>query len=95
MSKTRTSGKTASSVADTTRAKAAALTQPTLTSSLGLVIGAIDSASCWVTFAENPSTQAQRASVLKHVGDVTPGHCVLLQFPSGDVTRPRTARFKR
>ena len=88
MSKTRTPGKTATSVADTNRAKAAAITQPNLTSSLGLVVGAIDSASCWVTFAENPSTQAQKAGVLKHVGDVIPGHSVLLQFPSGDVTRP-------
>lgn len=86
MSKTRTPGTTASSIVNT--APAQTITQPVLTSSLGLVVGVIDVASCWVTFAENPSTQAQRAGVLKHVGEVMPGHSVLLQFPSGDVTRP-------
>lgn len=86
MSKTRTPSKATSSIADP--AKAVAVVHPALAPSLGLIVGAIDGTSCWVTFAENPSTQAQRAGVLKHVGEVMPGHSVLLQFPCGDVTRP-------
>lgn len=69
-------------------AKAAAAGHPVLAPSLGLVVGLIDNASCWITFAENTSSQAQRAGVLRHVGEVMPGHSVLLQFLCGDVTRP-------
>lgn len=88
MNKTRTPSKTTSSIVDTTEVKAVATTHSTLVPSLGLVIGQIDGTCCWVTFPENPSTQAQRAAVLKHVGEVVPGQSVLLQFLSGDVTRP-------
>ena len=84
MTKTRTL-----STAVTGSRKADAVALPSGTApSLALVVGVIDSACCWVTFADNPSVQAQKAWVLKHVGEVIPGHSVLLQFLSGDATRP-------
>jgi hypothetical protein len=91
MSKTCTSSKTTSSIVKSTQAQARAAAHPVLTSSLGLIVGVIDSASCWVTFPDNPSTQAQRALVLRHVGEVMPGQSVLLQFASGDATQPFVA----
>lgn len=72
-------------------AKAVAATTQVLASSCGVVMGSIDHATCWVTFPENPTAQAKKASVLRHVGEVVPGQSVLLQFLSGDVTRPVVA----
>lgn len=70
------------------KTKPAAAPNPVLAPCCGLVVETIDSTACWVTFPSNPHTQAQRASVLRHVGVVAPGQSVLLQFLSGQVACP-------
>ncbi|CAN7396440.1 DUF6484 domain-containing protein [Acidovorax sp. LjRoot117] len=63
-------------------------------STIGLVVGiakpspADTSSTCWVTYPENPSAEAQVALVLSHVGAVLPGQSVLLQFVGARLTRP-------
>lgn len=54
----------------------------------GLVVGVINGATCWVAYPNNPSSEAQRALVLAHVGEVLPGQTVLLQFLAGDLSQP-------
>lgn len=66
-------------------------TPPTHYASCGIVVGIVSGTSCWVSYPENPSAQAQKAWVLNHVGEVEPGQTVLLQFLSGDVARPIVA----
>lgn len=70
------------------KTKTPAASNPVLAPCSGLVVETIDSTACWVTFPNNPHAQAQRASVLRHVGSVSPGQSVLLQFLSGEVSRP-------
>ncbi|MCU0924804.1 MAG: DUF6484 domain-containing protein [Hydrogenophaga sp.] len=89
MTKTRSPSKTTVSPSGETKA----IVQTTRSSMprRGLVVGSIDGTTCWVTYPENPSAQAQRAAVLKHVGEVLPGQSVLLQFVSGDMPFPIVA----